>query len=210
QHLQGDVPAERLLRSLVDHAHPAVPDPPEDAELADPLRVGRLDGGDERPGVVGADRLGLLHLDHRREQGANLVAQFRGPGGLLRAGGPWTGTEAADEPLGEPFEWVTVGGRVGHGERPGRGGRRGYESTCAPRPDVHRKTPGSGPDAARLEHASRWGGGLETRALRGGGSPPTPPTAPPRTPPGRTARRAGPPRPRGAPARPPPPPPPRP
>jgi hypothetical protein len=71
QHLEGDVPAQRLLHRLVHHPHAALADGPHDAELAqlpwDGLvaagrRAGIRHGGGRHAGA------GRLHLDQGREQ----------------------------------------------------------------------------------------------------------------------------------------------
>jgi hypothetical protein len=74
EHLQGDVPAQRLLHGLVDHPHAAAAHLAQDAVLAQPLGdVSRV-----RPevGVRTVDRPEFLHHRQGREQIADLVGQF--------------------------------------------------------------------------------------------------------------------------------------
>ena len=136
QHLQGDVPAQRHLLGLVDHAHAAAADLAQDAVVAELLRR-RSGAGGRRDARLGPGRLDLLHHHQGREQVADLVGQLRVGGRCTRSGpaarrggaGPGTPRPAA---------------------RPGPAGRRSSVMASA-----LRRPPGSSGPPARIALSRR-------------------------------------------------------
>ena len=116
QHLQGDVPAERLLLGLVDDAHAAAADLAEDAVVAQPLEGGPRPARPPPEGVVGQVALGLELLDEEqgREEVADLVGELGVARGELAGGGPLAAAEAVEELLGQRVERVAALAGIRH------------------------------------------------------------------------------------------------
>ncbi len=102
QGLQRHPSAQRDLLGLVHHAHAAPADLAEDAVVADlPREWTRGPGAPVRPRLVALQAaLGLLHLDHRREEVADLIGQVRVAIGVFLERGAFAAAEPGREFLG--------------------------------------------------------------------------------------------------------------
>ena len=108
QDLERHPAAQRDLLGLVHHAHAAPADLAEDPVVAD-LAQGWIRG----PGILGLllalpHTLGLLDLDHRREQLADLIGQLRVAVGVFLERGAFAAAEASREFLGQLIEQVIL------------------------------------------------------------------------------------------------------
>ncbi len=111
QHLQGDVPPQRLLHGLVHHAHAPLAQLAEDAELANPVgdRCGATPWARDR-----AHRgAGLLHLHQGGEHCQDPLGQLGMARGIFRQGRPLPLPEAVHELLGQDVERVDHGAIAG-------------------------------------------------------------------------------------------------
>ena len=163
QDLQRHVPAQRGLLGLVDHAHAAAADLAEDqvvADLADRRAVGRLAVGERAGGLARpGQRAQPLHLDHGREDEADLVGQLGVAVGVLGQGRPLALAIAVEERLGQHRDAAAGRGRrcVGHDQSPPRPpgvtDLTPWRLNCAGSPSLDRKSPSrivdSGQSAAR-------------------------------------------------------------
>jgi hypothetical protein len=116
QHLEGDVPAQRLLHRLVDHPHAAPAHLAQDAVLAQLPRRGAVGRAGRDVGAGGRARQGaeLFHLDQRREQLADLLGQARVARGVLGQGRSLAAAVALGELLGQHFQRVAARSRLAH------------------------------------------------------------------------------------------------
>src|SRR5262249_24907728 len=113
QDLEGDVPAERLLHRLVDDAHAAPADLPQDAVVAQlPGHGGRVARGRRGRTAYGAE---FLEHDQGREQLLDLFRPFQVPLRELGEAVPVARAEALQDLLGELFQGVALGRLAGHG-----------------------------------------------------------------------------------------------
>jgi hypothetical protein len=103
QHLQGHVPAERLLLCLVHHPHAALPNLAQEAVAAQPLRQGRR--GRSRLCQL---RSGPLHRYQRRQQLADLLRQFGIALGVFAHRGTFAGPIAPQKGLRHRIERVLI------------------------------------------------------------------------------------------------------
>ncbi len=109
QDLQRHGAAQRDLLGLVHHPHPAPADLTEDPVVTDlPQRWNR------GPGILGLlllgrpDAVGLLHLDQRREQLADVVGQVRVAVDVFLERGAFAAAVAGGEFLGQLIEQVIL------------------------------------------------------------------------------------------------------
>ncbi len=117
QHLECDMPAERLLHRLVDDAHAAAADLAQDAVL--PQLARDWDAVPRRGGVRAAGRLTghgakFLHHDQGWKQIANLLRQLRVAVGVLSQGRVLALAVALGELVGQVVQQVGSGLGFGH------------------------------------------------------------------------------------------------
>ena len=122
QRLERDMPAERFLNRLVDHAHSAGADPTKQHVVAQARRhCGSRDcaGRDGTARLAGARAQGLHH-DQRGEERLNSISQLGMGSGVFGNRGPLTAAAAIKKSFHELINRVETGTRFIHGLTPSR------------------------------------------------------------------------------------------
>jgi hypothetical protein len=108
QNLERHPPAQRDLLGLVNDAHAAPADLAEDLVVANLPRERIRSPGLRELVVALSQTLGLLYLDHRREDLADVVSELRVAIGVFPERGPLAPAEAIGEFLGQSIKQVIL------------------------------------------------------------------------------------------------------